>query len=377
MKEINNCQKKELEKLEIKFENALQEDKREIEEKFKQNERKIEEIKTQQNFGERREMFIHSTDDVKIRFGGDVSKLHPVPFINSLKKKVQHIGNLETAKETIRNHLKYEEGLWFDSKEEEFDKQLVELIARHFEETLEDHITLQNYKDIDSLCQFLQIRETSLRERKSRRSQEDNRPEKHRNTEIENKIIGGTIQNEISILGGKTKIETTEEEIMNQEIGNGTRTGFINEKLIKIMIETGSEITLVNRKLIEEVFLTNLIYKIPRVNLVGANKRTLAKINEGIRIKVRLGKRFYALQCVIMPNMSHDMIVGVDELTEKHVVIDFKNNKMKLTEEDEEEQESLKNDKEHEKQKMYESDKEQTVEMNLATKQRQNKKQKR
>uniref|UniRef100_A0A6P7GTC1 Serine/threonine-protein kinase prpf4B-like n=1 Tax=Diabrotica virgifera virgifera TaxID=50390 RepID=A0A6P7GTC1_DIAVI len=55
-------------------------------------------------------------------------------------------------------------------------EQLVELIAKHFEETLEDHITLQNYKDRDSLCQFLQIRESRLRERKSRRSQEDYRP---------------------------------------------------------------------------------------------------------------------------------------------------------------------------------------------------------
>ncbi|XP_050515563.1 uncharacterized protein LOC126890563 isoform X1 [Diabrotica virgifera virgifera] len=198
-------------------------------------EKQVTENRTQQNVGERREMVIHSTDDVKIRFGGDVRRLHPVPFINSLKKKIQHIGNFETAKETIRNHLKNEASLWFDCKEEEFDswqefeqkflnyfwgkvqqleinkelqngkyndrmgisertyalqiyynakhlqynyssEQLVELIARHFEETLEDHITLQNYKDIDSLCQFLQIRELRLRERKSRRSREDYRP---------------------------------------------------------------------------------------------------------------------------------------------------------------------------------------------------------
>ncbi|XP_050501597.1 cilia- and flagella-associated protein 251-like [Diabrotica virgifera virgifera] len=84
---------------------------------------------------------------------------------------------------------------------------------------------------------------------------------------------------------------------------------------------------------------------------------------------VRLGKNMYALQCVIMPNMSHDMIVGVDELTEKHVVIDFKNNTMKLTEEKEKEQ-----DKEQEKQNTDESGKEQTVEMNLATKQGQRRK---
>ncbi|XP_050498981.1 cilia- and flagella-associated protein 251-like [Diabrotica virgifera virgifera] len=135
------------------------------------------------------------------------------------------------------------------------------------------------------------------------------------------------------------------------------------------MIDTGSEITLVNRKLIEEVNLTNLIYKIPRVNLVGANKRTLATINEGIRVMVRLGKKMYALQCVIMPNMSHDMIVGVDELAEKHVVIDFKNNTMNLTEEKEEEQ-----NKEQEKQNTDKSGKERTVEMNLATKQGQRRK---
>uniref|UniRef100_A0A6P7H440 Centrosomal protein of 85 kDa-like n=1 Tax=Diabrotica virgifera virgifera TaxID=50390 RepID=A0A6P7H440_DIAVI len=208
MKEVTNCQKKEIENLENKLENAIQADIKEVERKIKENERKIVDINTQQNFRERREMVIHSTDDVKIRFGGDVRRLHPVPFINSLKKKVQHIGNFETVKETIRNHLKYEAGLWFDSKEEEFDswqqfeqkilncfwgkvqqmeinkelqngryndriEQLVELIARHFEETLEDHITLQNYKDVDSLCQFLQRRESRLRERKSRTSQED------------------------------------------------------------------------------------------------------------------------------------------------------------------------------------------------------------
>uniref|UniRef100_A0A6P7GY92 Myb-like protein X n=1 Tax=Diabrotica virgifera virgifera TaxID=50390 RepID=A0A6P7GY92_DIAVI len=161
MKEIKNGQKKELENLENKLENAIQTDIEEVERKIKENERKIAEINTQQNVGQRREMVIHSTDDVKIRFGGDVRRLHSVPFINSVKKKVQHIGNFETAKEMIRNHLKYE---------------AVELIARHFEETLEDHITLQNYKDIDSLCQFLQIRESRLRERKSRRSQEDYRP---------------------------------------------------------------------------------------------------------------------------------------------------------------------------------------------------------
>ncbi|XP_050505427.1 fibronectin-binding protein PlpA-like [Diabrotica virgifera virgifera] len=201
IKELTNGQKKELENLENKLENAIQVDREEVEKRITEIEKQVTENRTQQNVGERREMVIHSTDDVKIRFGGDVRRLHPVPFINSLKKKIQHIGNFETAKETIRNHLKNEASLWFDCKEEEFDswqqfeqkflnyfwgkvqqleinkelqngkyndrigisertyalqiyynakhlqynyssEQLVELIARHFEETLEDHITL-------------------------------------------------------------------------------------------------------------------------------------------------------------------------------------------------------------------------------------------
>uniref|UniRef100_A0A6P7GAB4 Serine/threonine-protein kinase prpf4B-like n=1 Tax=Diabrotica virgifera virgifera TaxID=50390 RepID=A0A6P7GAB4_DIAVI len=60
-------------------------------------------------------------------------------------------------------------------------EQLVELIARHFEDTLEDHITLQNYKDIDSLCQLLQIREAKRREREIRRSQENYRQRENQN----------------------------------------------------------------------------------------------------------------------------------------------------------------------------------------------------
>uniref|UniRef100_A0A6P7FLT2 Trichohyalin-like n=1 Tax=Diabrotica virgifera virgifera TaxID=50390 RepID=A0A6P7FLT2_DIAVI len=107
-------QDKKIEEMEAKFENALQEDRREIE-------RKMKEIRNQQNSGERRETIIHSTEDVKIRFGGDVKKLHTVILIDNLKKKVRYIGNFETAKETIRNHLKDEASLWFDSKEEELD----------------------------------------------------------------------------------------------------------------------------------------------------------------------------------------------------------------------------------------------------------------
>uniref|UniRef100_A0A6P7GL64 Involucrin-like n=1 Tax=Diabrotica virgifera virgifera TaxID=50390 RepID=A0A6P7GL64_DIAVI len=90
MEELTNCQKKELENLENKLENAIQVDREELGKRITEIEKKVTENKTQQNFGERRETIIHITEDVKIRFGGDVKKLHPVIFINNLKKSTIH-----------------------------------------------------------------------------------------------------------------------------------------------------------------------------------------------------------------------------------------------------------------------------------------------
>uniref|UniRef100_A0A6P7H791 Uncharacterized protein LOC114347985 n=1 Tax=Diabrotica virgifera virgifera TaxID=50390 RepID=A0A6P7H791_DIAVI len=378
MKEINNCQKKELENLETKFEKALQEDRREIE-------RKMEEMRNQQSSGERREMIIHSTEDVKIRIGGDVEKLHPVIFISNLKKKVRYIGNFETAKETIRNHLKDEASLWFDSKEEELDnwhkfeqkflnyfwgkiqqieinkelqngryldrkgisekntcttiiqqckkllhynyssEQIVEVIARHFEDTLEDHITLQNYKDIDSLCQFLQIREAKMREREIRRSQENYR-------QRENKDYRDRRQNFRRDYTRREFIPRSENENRDNGRGNYEQR---NQQWNKNRYRENQN---------------------GRIEITPAHIKKTEVIIKGMNRKI----------------VETD--TGVDELSEKHMVIDFKNNTMKITEGKEEEQDILEMDKEHEKRKKDNVDKKQTVEMNLAMKQGQRRK---
>ncbi|XP_050508975.1 GATA zinc finger domain-containing protein 14-like [Diabrotica virgifera virgifera] len=54
------------------------------------------------------------------------------------------------------------------------EEQLVELIARHFDNTMEDYVTLQGYKDMDSLCQFLVVREARRKEIRTRRQTENN-----------------------------------------------------------------------------------------------------------------------------------------------------------------------------------------------------------
>uniref|UniRef100_A0A6P7GWZ7 General transcriptional corepressor trfA-like n=1 Tax=Diabrotica virgifera virgifera TaxID=50390 RepID=A0A6P7GWZ7_DIAVI len=196
-------------------------------------------------------------------------------------------------------------------------EQLIELIARHFEETLEDHITLQNYTDIDSLCQFLQIRDSRQRERKSRRSQEDYRPREtqdyrgrrqNNRRDFTRRDFDHRRENENRDNGRRNYEQRNRQwnEDRNQDIQNRntTRTNQENRN---------------NGRQNEQGYRENRNRSDrPRknrreVNLVGANKRKLATINESIRIRIRLDKKFYALKCVIMPNMSHDMIVGVDE----------------------------------------------------------------
>uniref|UniRef100_A0A6P7H495 Cilia- and flagella-associated protein 45-like n=1 Tax=Diabrotica virgifera virgifera TaxID=50390 RepID=A0A6P7H495_DIAVI len=205
----------------------------EIEDRFKKMDKKLLEVKTQHNTGERRQLIIHNGAENKVQFGGDIKKQHPVPFIRMLKNRKQGYEEFEDAKDMIRNHFKDGAALWFESKQnelqdwEEFERkflryywgkekqmvvnselqngkydeklgmseekyalqvyasgqylnynyseeQLVELIARHFDNTMEDYVTLQGYRDMDSLCQFLVVREARRKERRTRRQTENN-----------------------------------------------------------------------------------------------------------------------------------------------------------------------------------------------------------
>uniref|UniRef100_A0A6P7FZY6 Reticulocyte-binding protein 2 homolog a-like n=1 Tax=Diabrotica virgifera virgifera TaxID=50390 RepID=A0A6P7FZY6_DIAVI len=198
-----------MEKMEKKLDRTLQKDKFETKKEIKEIQKIVEEMGKRNAVRENREGIIQTSSDIKIKFGGDVRKQHPVTFIRIIKNQFQHISNFEDCKEAIRSYLTDGASLWFEIKENtlvswmDFEKkflkyfwekkqmeinnelqngkfderkgiseerhalqiynnaqhleynysqeQLVELIARHFDETMEDYVTLQNYRDIDSL----------------------------------------------------------------------------------------------------------------------------------------------------------------------------------------------------------------------------------
>uniref|UniRef100_A0A6P7FJP9 Calponin homology domain-containing protein DDB_G0272472-like n=1 Tax=Diabrotica virgifera virgifera TaxID=50390 RepID=A0A6P7FJP9_DIAVI len=105
---------------------------------------------------------------------------------------------------------------------------------------------------------------------------------------------------------------------------------FIKHKAIKILIDSGSEISLINKKLVKELNLDRFVYKIPRVALVGANNKKLTTVNEGLGVRIRVGDKYYIMQCVMIEDLNHDMIAGIDELSEKHITINFSENKLEI-----------------------------------------------
>jgi hypothetical protein len=105
---------------------------------------------------------------------------------------------------------------------------------------------------------------------------------------------------------------------------------FIKHKAIKILIDSGSEISLINKKLVKELNMDRFVYKIPRVALVGANNKKLTTVNEGLGVRIRVGDQFYIMQCVVIEDLNHDMIAGIDELSEKHITINFSENQLEI-----------------------------------------------
>ncbi|XP_050515693.1 putative uncharacterized protein DDB_G0282133 [Diabrotica virgifera virgifera] len=231
-KEISQNLEKHTKKLQ-NLEKHVEDRDEEIEDRFRKLDKKLLEVKTQHNTGERRQVIIHNGAENKVQFGGDIKKQHPVPFIRMLKNKKQGYEEFEEAKDMIRTHFRDGAALWFESKQnelqdwEEFERkflryywgkekqmvvnselqngkydeklgiseekyalqvyasgqylnynyseeQLVELIARHFDNTMEDYVTLQGYRDMDSLCQFLVVREARRKERRTGKQTENN-----------------------------------------------------------------------------------------------------------------------------------------------------------------------------------------------------------
>lgn len=109
--------------------------------------------------------------------------------------------------------------------------------------------------------------------------------------------------------------------------------GYFFTKLTNFLIDTGSEISLINSKCITDLKFEELCFKIPRVTLVGANQRKLYDVSRGIIGKIKFKEKEYHMQFLIVDNMSHDAIIGTDELDKNGIIIDYLNGQLQIGDE--------------------------------------------
>lgn len=100
--------------------------------------------------------------------------------------------------------------------------------------------------------------------------------------------------------------------------------------MLTFLVDTGSEVSLLNSKIITELNVEGLCYKTANVSLVGANKKKLYEVSKGISAKITFNKKECHMQFLIVDQMSHDAVIGTNELDKNAVIIDYVNGQLEI-----------------------------------------------
>lgn len=105
----------------------------------------------------------------------------------------------------------------------------------------------------------------------------------------------------------------------------------INNIDVKLLIDTGSEASLISQNLIKKLNISEKeIIKIPKINLVGANSKKLCEVNKSSIIKIYINEEIVNVQLLIVPNMDTEIIIGSDVLEKNKAIIEYENKRIQI-----------------------------------------------
>lgn len=105
----------------------------------------------------------------------------------------------------------------------------------------------------------------------------------------------------------------------------------INNNKARILIDSGSEVSLINKNLVSEMsnFEDNVV-KISKISLLGANNKKLCEVNQAYNLNVQLKDKLVNLQLLIIPHMDYDIVIGSDQLERYDSIIDYQRKKIRI-----------------------------------------------
>lgn len=106
--------------------------------------------------------------------------------------------------------------------------------------------------------------------------------------------------------------------------------GYINDKILNILIDTASEGTLINSNFVNLNVNAKNIIKIPKITILGANNKKICEVNKNFFADIQIGKQIYRISTLVVDNLTVDMILGADELCRFATRIDYDSSKIKL-----------------------------------------------
>lgn len=106
--------------------------------------------------------------------------------------------------------------------------------------------------------------------------------------------------------------------------------GKIEEQDIKILIDTGSEASMIKETLIETCKLQDYIIKVPKITLLNANGRKICDTNRSVATSIMLKGTKMDTQLLVIKNLSNDVILGTDELHRHEIMVDYQEKELRI-----------------------------------------------
>ncbi|WP_256468963.1 reverse transcriptase domain-containing protein [Wolbachia endosymbiont of Psylliodes chrysocephala] len=104
----------------------------------------------------------------------------------------------------------------------------------------------------------------------------------------------------------------------------------LNNVSVKVIIDTGSETSLISENIVNKLNLNNNVTKVPKINLIGINKKKFSEVNKSIIINLSVEDKNIEVQLLVVKDMEYDILLGTDELQKNNADINYETKTVNL-----------------------------------------------